>query len=521
MSNLQDRCSFLLRKVLVETTPRVKDERGGVLVWVAMMMVCLLGMAAFVVDIGHAFFTYQQLVASTQAAALAGAEALPNNTLALSQAASYSALSGNLNANSNLSGVSMVSGYPLLRCSSTLSNQGVACDAPANANEVQVVQTLSMPTFFAGVLGIHHMTLTAQASAAAKGSYSTPYNIAVIIDNTASMASNNSDSCTDPISGSSYTTSIECALVGLKILLLNTAPCVASATTCPTSGTTNAVDMISIFTFPNMNANTMANDYTSPCDGPTHSSTYGYPNVTLTDTTYAPTGSNPSYQVTPFLSNFRTSDASNSLNTASTSYLVQLLGSSIGGATGCKGMQAPGGLETYYAGALAAAQAALLQNQALSGRGSSLNAIILLSDGAANSTDMATSYVNSQGKTVTVTNGTTYPSLNNQCLQATKVAQSIAATGTKIYSVAYGSSTSSSDCTTDTTGITPCQAMQEIASSYWQTPSSTATFFSDTAKSGSDAGCTSTLQPETGLANIFGAIATGFTAPRLIPNNTP
>jgi hypothetical protein len=49
---------------------------------------------------------------------------------------------------------------------------------------------------------------------------------------------------------------------------------------------------------------------------------------------------------------------------------------------------------------------------------------------------------------------------------------------------------------------------------------SAATFFSDTTATGADAGCTSSQQAATGLANIFGQIASNFTVARLIPNWT-
>jgi hypothetical protein len=168
-------------------------------------------------------------------------------------------------------------------------------------------------------------------------------------------------------------------------------------------------------------------------------------------------------------------------------------------------------LQTYYAGALMAAQAALLQQQAVSGRQGSANAIVLLSDGEANSPYMATK--DSSGKTVSTT-AYTYPSTINQCQQAIDIASQITAAGTTIYTVAYGSSTSSGSCTTDTSGpnknISACSTMQKIASS-------PADFFTDTP-SGQTSSCTSALQPAQGLAQIFAAIAADLGSARLIPN---
>jgi Flp pilus assembly protein TadG len=56
------------------------DERGQVLPITALMTTAFLGMAAIVVDIGDVYYSYNELVTSTNAAAMAGAEGLPSNT---------------------------------------------------------------------------------------------------------------------------------------------------------------------------------------------------------------------------------------------------------------------------------------------------------------------------------------------------------------------------------------------------------------------------------------------------------
>ena len=68
----------------------LKQQDGQVLPWVAFMMMLFLGMSAFVVDVGHAYYCYQELQAATDAAALAGAQQLLNST-AVSVAISYGA----------------------------------------------------------------------------------------------------------------------------------------------------------------------------------------------------------------------------------------------------------------------------------------------------------------------------------------------------------------------------------------------------------------------------------------------
>jgi Flp pilus assembly protein TadG len=482
-------------------------ERGQVIPILLVMMLTLFGVCGFVIDAGRLYISYQELQASTDAAALAGGFGLQTSgSTGQTYAEEFDSATGGNNVFSNLPGVTLVTSPPTVKCIS-YTYLPIACStASGTYNAIQVQQTVSVPMTFARFFGAKSVQLTATSTASEYGGPSTPYNIALIIDTTASMGQSRSDSCTDPISGTSYTTSIKCALVGAKILLLNTAPCASNLSTC--SGTaSNSVDMISLFTFPNGEASTMGNDYSSGCGGPTITSTYSYPEL---GTAYAPSGTSPDYQVTSYQSTYRTSDVATTLNTSSN------LTAAIGQTSGCTGLQTPGGLGTYYAGALAAAQETLVTQQALSGRSGSKNAIILLSDGQANATKMATTDVN--GKSVSST-AYTYPSQINECQQAINIASTISATGTKIYVVAYGSptttSSASSGCEKDSSGpnawIAPCTAMSKIATS-------AATFFVDDP-AGTSSGCTSAQNPETGLANIFGKISYNFTNARLIPNS--
>ena len=96
---------------------------------------------------------------------------------------------------------------------------------------------------------------------------------------------------------------------------------------------------------------------------------------------------------------------------------------------------------------------------------------------------------------------------------SSQIASDWSSNPTTIYSVAYGSTTNTSDCSTDSGAITPCQAMSQIATS-------PQTFFSDYTAVGGDAGCTSAQNPYSGLSQIFTAISGGFAYARLIPNGT-
>jgi hypothetical protein len=510
--------------------PIPKGERGQMIPLVLMMTIAMLGVTAFVVDLGRVFVSYHALVASTDAAALAGAEALPDGPTATSQANTYSSAPSDKNAYVSLSGVTVASAKPL--CLTTLQSEGIACNTGIGVyNAIQVSQTVTLPMAFAQTFGTPSVTLTATSTAAARGAISEPYNIAVIMDQTASMSTAGSDACTDPSTGNSYTTRNQCSLVGLKTLLLNIAPCTANYTTCPTDGS-NAVDMVSVFVFPNFQFNSGKNAYTGSCSAVTHASTYSFPYLDTSHKTYpapatpALSGTTSDYQLIPFQNDYRVNDLSPTLNTSSN--LVKILGR-VGGSS-CSGLAAPGGLNTFYAGALAAAQGALLQEQtARGGVSSSKNAIILLSDGAANTSNYDSIYFNTvsstnpSGLSLPTTATTTYPYYNatstktNQCQQAVSAAGQIVSdwptNPTVIYSVSYGATTTKSDCSTDNNKITPCQAMTQIASAQ-------ANFFSDNTAKGADKGCTASLQAATGLASIFGQIASNFTVARLIPNWT-
>ena len=72
------------------------DQRGQVLPWTAFMIVTMLGMGALAIDFGRAYISYHQLQSATDAAALAGAEQLPNST-ASTYAQNYSAGTGGSN----------------------------------------------------------------------------------------------------------------------------------------------------------------------------------------------------------------------------------------------------------------------------------------------------------------------------------------------------------------------------------------------------------------------------------------
>jgi Flp pilus assembly protein TadG len=499
----------------------LRDQRGQVIPWVYLMMFMFLGMGAFTLDVGHAFFCYRQLQAATDAAALAGAQQLKNTT-AKAVAIQYSATAGALNTYPSLTNVSMVPGYPATVCLTTVTNMGIACTAPLNANAIVVEETAAVPTFFARIFGISQMNMTAVSTAAIAGARTHPFNVAIILDTTASMT-------TVDTNCNGGEERIVCAESGVQVLLQNLTPCnIALGCGTMTNGEgQTALDSVSIFTFPPVTVGTANDDYNCGTTNPTITP-YTLPNVGAS--TYAPTGSSSgTYQITSFMSNYKSGDGTTTLSTTSDLAMAVGAGTTSKGAA-CSGMAAPGGDGTYYASVIYAAQAALTEQMAAelsaNANANPQNIMIILTDGEANASSSKMASATTGGTKLATTNSfpagggatsslTNYPSPYDQCQQAVAAANYAKSQNTTVYAVGYGSE--SSGCTTDTSGpqanITPCQVMSEMASS----PS---TFYSDYAQSGSSSTCVSTGTSVVGMTDIFTNIADDFLQARLIPNGS-
>jgi hypothetical protein len=420
-----------------------RDESAQVLPMVAVMMIGFLGMAAMVADMGDVFYAYNELQGSTQASALAAAEAISNPNFTTpggtnpetpqAFAVYYGSETGTgangINSHSILTSTGTnVSTTVYLSCNTFVSSLGIDCityngGGTATANAVQVVQVATVKTYFAALFGTPSVTLTSTASAARAGVFA-PYNVAVIVDTTESM------NTTDSNCPSGSMSALKCALGGVQTLLTDLAPCYANETCTAVSGETgvvaNSVDRVALFTFPNISTATVSDDYTS-CDktNPTIEP-YTFPSSTITSSsTYSPLS--PYYYATPttsgasptqlgttaaaaatytvtynlgdadgngFVSDYKASDASTTLSTASD--LVK----AVGGGSGCNGtgVGAPGGDGTFYAGVIYAATAALAAEQKVN---NVPNIIILVSDGDADSTGTGS-------WTTTCTSGSSY-----------------------------------------------------------------------------------------------------------------
>jgi len=484
----------------------IQEESGQILPWMVFLIFLFIGAAGITVDLGHAYVCYRELQASTDAAALAAGYEMSQSTATIASvqaaASSYASVSGSVNANQNLPAPTVTTS---LNCSASVTNLGVSCSqSPTGDNVVRVTQSATVPTYFMraftvfGIKAAKSLTLTAVSTAAARGSANSQYNVAIVIDTTASMNSNDNDA-------SCGNTRIYCALQGVRTLMTSLSPCTTSGTDSSCTGG-SAFDRVSLFTFPNIQANQASRDTTCPTSNPTVPNYY----TPVRGATWsAPTGTSPTYQITSYLSDYSSNGKANGgLNTSSN------LGVAAGANTGrsCTGLQAPGGVGTYYAGAIYAAQSSLKAAQ--TANPGSENALIILSDGDASSSDINVTGTVQKAGTGSPVLAVNYPATTNQCQQAIDAAKFATSQGTTVYTIAYGAS--NSGCSTDKSGplsgLSACSALQKMATA-------PANFYSDATATQNKGQCTSASNPNLTLNQIFKSVATSFTVARLVPNS--
>jgi Flp pilus assembly protein TadG len=467
-----------------------QEQDGQALYLVAVLIIVFVGMAAMSIDIGFALHAQRELQASADAAATAGALALPNaNAAAI--ATQYDGELNHKNYKSDLPNVTMVNGTPLVTCVSAAQLQTIGispaptCNNAAGGNALAVEEQASVSTFFAKLIGVSSINIRANSLVLQKGSPGTspePVNMMLIVDTTASMQ--NSDSkCTG--TGLSNPTREDCVKAGVRTLLSELQPCdpVKGCGTISNGVAQRPYQSVGLAIFPGLtNTSYDVDEYN--CQSTTLSTSKGI-------SKYAnPTTNPPYFTVVPLSSDYLTSGSTPSLN-GSSSDLVKAVDWKDGNSCSSSkyGLQDPGGVSTYYAGVINEAQGGFSK---LSG---SMNAIIFLSDGDANA---------GQSNFVSGTGSNYY---TNDCQQAVNAAQAATKAGTLVYSIAYGTSTSSTgSCSTDNPRISACTTMSEIASDPTM-------FYSDDAN-----GCQSADNPNlTSLNQIFAAIGYNFTWTRVLP----
>jgi Putative Flp pilus-assembly TadE/G-like len=479
----------------------------------ALMMVILIGFAGLVIDVGRVWIAQRQLQNAVDAAAAVAGQDMPNSQTAYNDAVAFSGFNTGPSIGKNaLNGygvsssggaspsqwsvtfecVSTPAGLP--PCNPDTSNDnckptGASAPQPAGTttcNAVKVTETATVKTTFAHLF-LPSFTVSASATAGARGGQPHPLDIAVVVDSTASM----NDSCGDNVPGipNGRADKIDCAKEGVRTLLDGLWPCDSSYQSCTAAP---PLDETSLLTFPALSSpNAFTHDKTNTqtnnalemqCEGQYSGSgpswykpSGGFPDWFL-DTSDLTYNGSPSYVVTPLSNDYKSSSTS-ALSTSSP--LVNAVSwntcpNRLYPGNEYYGLNSRGGVDTYYADAISAAQAELAADSARNAQ----PVIILLSDGDGNT--------KSPG----------------QCTRAVQNAQAAAAQGTWVYSVMYGQTSTTAGCSGDGR-YSAYTAMKSIASD-------SSKFFCDPKPVGA------TCQSAATLNDIFQHIAIDLTNSRLI-----
>lgn len=170
-------------------TGALSEEKGQAVVFVLLMLVAVIAVVGFVIDIGHAYQAQRSLQGAADAAALAGAQQLPDATLAQQTAAQFG---------STATGKNHITDVAVTEQIATSCNATIPGCAPVNMVSVNEVATV--PTFFSKIVGVNSFDVHVHAAACSPCG-AKPVDIVLVLDRTGSMcqSSNGSydPSCTD------------------------------------------------------------------------------------------------------------------------------------------------------------------------------------------------------------------------------------------------------------------------------------------------------------------------------------
>lgn len=193
---------------------RLREESGAVLAFVAVGMIVFLGMAAYSIDLGRAWFTQRELQRALDASVLAASQDLPDENAATITAHEY----GPEATGKNPLKIATATTTTLVvepRCVTSVEGP---CE-PFNALHVQ--GTAEVPTIFAKIFGIDTMTVRAAATACSPCIGKKKLDIVMVLDRTGSMCANNGPTqdpdCTDPTGQNP--TDLDFAKDGIKTFL--------------------------------------------------------------------------------------------------------------------------------------------------------------------------------------------------------------------------------------------------------------------------------------------------------------
>ena len=160
----------------------LRDKAGATAVLFGFMVVGLMGTAGLTFDVGQVFVSKKEFNAATQAAAMAGANALlaTNASLTTVTAAVTAWNTANPPAKIAIGSTSVA-----VSCNTATANLPT-CNG-TTSNVATVTQTASVTTHFLKAFGFPAITLTSTASAAKAGGSAIPLNVMFVLDATQSM----------------------------------------------------------------------------------------------------------------------------------------------------------------------------------------------------------------------------------------------------------------------------------------------------------------------------------------------
>lgn len=491
--------------------PKRSRQSGAVAVLVALSMTALMGFVALGIDAGRIVHAQRALQASTDSAALAGGRELVNGAAAADTSAKlYGAGSGSYNPIMDLQATTVTTP----RCLTSLAGLGVSCVGSPAYNALEVTQTVTIPSTFAGIFDKASWTLSASSLASRAGGPNVkPVNIALVLD-TSSATNIVPSTNVDPNCVGKKP--ITCALESIQILLNQLRPSAAS---------------VGLLVFPPVDPTTIPRSY--DCLSGTNLTVLPYGDST---SVYTLLGS-----ASLLVNDYKTSNTATTLST--TSNLSKAIGAGI---SGCAPLSSPGSGGSFYADAITAAQN-LLSTQP--NKASADSVIVLLSYGSTGSVNpsfIVRSWGSGQtyepGDQVSASGGyykyvASSPSVAaadnepgkganaaaywsflgtaisatkayNQCAGAVSAATAAKAAGTRIVAVGYAAAitTGGANCAYDSPAITPCQTLRSIASD----PTS---FYSTSTTS------TCASSGVTPLKDVLNSVAQNLMQPRLLPPN--
>lgn len=168
-------------KLLINIFAKFKDEKGITIVYVALLIVVLLGITAFAIDIGYQRVTRNQLQNAADAGALAGARQLGQNyldklsdlTLSVADRAIYVAemnsAAGKKLTNANIQNTEPNDIIGNWDATKTPSFTPISSDPSLDKNAVQLATQTSFVGFFSPILGLNSLNTNAIACAALSG----------------------------------------------------------------------------------------------------------------------------------------------------------------------------------------------------------------------------------------------------------------------------------------------------------------------------------------------------------------